>query len=124
MPEYGRIAFEAFRKASIDSSSSLSEYLQTWDELDGIIREWWNAAAKAVREPVQSNANTVRVRIAVAVDRYGNWNSFGHCAADDEMDHAVDGVSAGEDRYWIEVDLPVPEEKVITDVRVTSDGEG
>lgn len=66
---------------------------------------------------------TVRVKIAVAIDPTGNWNSSGWSnngvpVIKDAMDIAVDGVGDGEQRYWIEADIPVPEQFVIEGIVV------
>jgi hypothetical protein len=57
----------------------------------------------------------VQVRIAVAVGPDGKWNasgwSEGGIAA--MMDIAVDGVDAGEARYWLTATLPVPEAQTV-----------
>ena len=65
---------------------------------------------------------TVRVRIAVAVDAEGEWNSFGFSEmGEDAMSHAAEHVGDDPAKYWIEVDLPAPEEIVVTDVVVTQE---
>ena len=63
---------------------------------------------------------TVKVRIAVAVDHYGNWNASGwlnhdgKIAEGEAMDIAIDGVNEGEAKYWVEAELPIPEPQVFT----------
>lgn len=55
---------------------------------------------------------TVKVRVAVAVDATGVWNSCGWSTAvpsDQPMHIAVEGVADGEARYWLEAELAVPE---------------
>jgi len=54
---------------------------------------------------------TVRVRIAVAVDPDGDWNSCGWKGGGDEnaMEICTESIGSGEARYWLEADLPVPE---------------
>lgn len=58
---------------------------------------------------------TVTVRIAVAIDPYGGWNAVGASTIDDgaAMDLAIDGVKAGEARYWVTATLPIPEAQEI-----------
>ena len=58
---------------------------------------------------------TVTVRIAVAIDPYGCWCAAGHSGMDDgaAMDLAIDGVKAGEARYWVTATLPIPEPQEI-----------
>jgi len=60
----------------------------------------------------------VRVRIAVAVDAKGNWNAAGWgrpvAKEQEAMDIAVDGVDDGEVRYWVEADLIVPRERIVS----------
>lgn len=55
--------------------------------------------------------NTVRVRIAVAVDRKGGWNAVGWptIQAETVMDAAEEGGNGADARYWVEADLPIPE---------------
>lgn len=59
----------------------------------------------------ETSAPTVRVRIAVAVDQESDWNATGWSGADDDaaMGDAVDTVGSGEARYWVTVDLPIPQ---------------
>jgi len=56
-------------------------------------------------------AKTVKVRIAVAVDKTGDWNAFGSkgSAAHDAMSIAVEMVEDGEVRYWVTAELPIPD---------------
>jgi hypothetical protein len=62
-----------------------------------------------------SRPQTVRVRIAVAVDCFGTWSSAGWgCEAKripDElkMEVAVEDLTDGEARYWLEAELALPE---------------
>lgn len=58
---------------------------------------------------------TVRVRIAVAVDVQGDWNSCGWKGGDDKeaMKICCETLEAGEARYWLEADLPIPEHATI-----------
>ncbi|MBS7812305.1 hypothetical protein [Roseococcus pinisoli] len=52
----------------------------------------------------------VEVRVAIAVDPTGNWNSNGWKDAEGSaaMDNAIEGVSDGEARYWLTAVLPIP----------------
>ena len=54
----------------------------------------------------------VNIRIAVCIDKNGNWNSSGWATGDDlsKMEVAAEGVEEGANRYWIETELPVPED--------------
>lgn len=58
-------------------------------------------------------------RIAMAVDTKGKMNACGftmpngECSSDEAMDLAIDGVGEGESRYWITVDVPIPEVKEV-----------
>ena len=55
---------------------------------------------------------TVRVRIAVAVDEYGDWSAYGSNYHDDEWasQEAVDNIREVPIRsvYFVEADLPIP----------------
>ena len=59
---------------------------------------------------------TVKVRIAVAVDPKGGWNSSGWAGGSDtdKMQICVETLDEGEARYWLEVELPVPEAPTVT----------
>jgi hypothetical protein len=68
---------------------------------------------------------TVRVRIAVAVDKDGKWNCCGWKTDmtakkydAEAMGLAVDGVADGEARYWIEADVPLPTEATLLDAQL------
>jgi hypothetical protein len=71
---------------------------------------------------------TVKVRIAVAVDPEGAFCAAGWAGPDgvaigkEAMDVATDGVESGEARYWLEVELPVPEPVTVTEGIEVSDG--
>lgn len=58
----------------------------------------------------------VKVKIAVAVDKDGSWNAHGWSGYDndDEARYQVT-LDAGSvnNFYWIEAELPIPEETVI-----------
>lgn len=53
---------------------------------------------------------TVKVRIAVAVDRDGNWSAFGCNEHTDKVDmnYAVAGDESLTGRYFVEAELPIP----------------
>jgi hypothetical protein len=54
---------------------------------------------------------TVKVRIAVAVDPEGNWNSCGWSDAPSDKsmtDIAADMVGDGEAHFWLTAELPIP----------------
>lgn len=53
---------------------------------------------------------TVKVRIAVAVDKDGKWNSCGASGMEDDdmLGLAADCVETGERRYWITAELEMP----------------
>lgn len=53
----------------------------------------------------------VKVRIAIAVDASGDWNSCGCKGMDDDdaMGIASDTVASGEARYWLTAEVDVPE---------------
>lgn len=60
---------------------------------------------------------TVKVRIAVAVDRKGDWSSAGWNTSYDDARYArdafgsaVENLDEGEARYWLEAELPIPED--------------
>ena len=59
----------------------------------------------------------VKVRIAVAVDHTGQWNSCGWRSqyADDEemMGLACEPLETGEARYWLTAELDVPAQSEI-----------
>ena len=60
-----------------------------------------------------SSGKTVRVRIAVAVDPDGFWSANGWAGSNEKvhMERACDTVGEGEARYWLEADLPIPEQQ-------------
>ena len=63
-------------------------------------------------------SKTVKVRIAVSVDPAGAWSSAGWSwsGSDSEDFHSytIDSLEPGENRYWLEAELEVPETKTIT----------
>ncbi len=72
---------------------------------------------------------TVKVRIAVAVDKSGKWNASGWgegmTHADEEaMDIAVGDIDEGEARYWVEAELPIPEVETVSASKVTEEQYG
>lgn len=61
-------------------------------------------------------ANTVKVRIAVAVDKNGEWSSYGGSTmtdADCREYMFLDTLEDGEQWFWLEADLPIPEIQTI-----------
>lgn len=60
-----------------------------------------------------------KVRIALAVDSQGDWNACGWSRDgkptldDDMMTAAVEMVSDGENQYWVEVEVEIPEPKTV-----------
>ena len=64
-------------------------------------------------------SRTVKVRIAVAVDKTGCWSASGWLTDNEEsagkeaMDICRDGVQDGEARYWLTATLEVPEERTV-----------
>jgi hypothetical protein len=60
-----------------------------------------------------------KVRIALAVDSQGVWNACGWsrdgkpASDDDMMTAAVETVSDGENQYWVEVEVEIPEAKTV-----------
>lgn len=57
---------------------------------------------------------TVKVRIAVAVDRDGRWSAYAYSDKDGIVktthdDLFVDDMKDGEARYFVTAELPVPE---------------
>jgi hypothetical protein len=71
----------------------------------------------------------VKIRVAVAVDEAGNWNSCGWGgpksppAYSEQMDIAVDGVDAGEARYWLEAEVDLPSGAKPIDAVVVREGD-
>ena len=57
-------------------------------------------------------AETVKVRVAVAVDAAGEWSAWGAKWADDYdmVDEAALHVRPGRKIYWLTADLPLPTE--------------
>jgi hypothetical protein len=73
--------------------------------------------------PLPTPARTVKIRVAVAIDSLGAWNAVGWGAKnpihqakrdDEAMDCAIDGIGDGEARFWLEVELPVPQAVTLT----------
>jgi len=66
----------------------------------------------------------VNVRIALAIDKSGNWTASGWSNKDgtpadgDAMDLCIDCVDEGEARYWIECELDILEPQVIVPISV------
>jgi hypothetical protein len=53
---------------------------------------------------------TVKVRIAVAVDRNGNWSASGYDGHEknDPFSNVIDVLEPGEARYWVTAELSLP----------------
>jgi hypothetical protein len=54
---------------------------------------------------------TVRVRILVAIDTTGDWQSYGHSKCPDDWakeDISTDALDGSEVYHWVEADIPVP----------------
>lgn len=67
----------------------------------------------------------LKIRVAVAIDREGNWGAIGWSGADDHeaMLVAIQNAKAGERRYWLECEVDGPDlsnEETVTP-RVTVD---
>lgn len=65
-----------------------------------------------------SAPKTVKVRIAVAVDRRGEWAAAGWSAYGggepvDVLDGHLEELECGERFYWVEAQLEVPEVEVV-----------
>lgn len=63
-------------------------------------------------------ANTVKVRIAVAVDENGDWAAFGTSADSDSnmmctAREDAPGSREWESLFWLEAELPIPEIQTI-----------
>lgn len=52
-----------------------------------------------------SEQKTVRVRIAVAVDKDGDWRAWG------DVEEVV--VFGGEALHWVEADIPLPQPQTV-----------
>ena len=72
-------------------------------------------------------SNTVKVRIAVAVDGSGNYIAYSDVwkkSWEDCMELMLDDLEPGEARYWVEAELPLPDTNIIAgDYREVRDGE-
>ena len=67
---------------------------------------------------------TKKVRIALAIDPCGDWAAAGGEYEDDEaMGSCVEFLQPGEHRYWVEVEVPIPEdlENNVLQGKLTSD---
>lgn len=73
-------------------------------------------------------SKTIKVRIAVSVDCKGEWSASGWSSTSTEDFHAytIDSLEPGENRYWLEAELKVPETKTISAhvVALPQSGEG
>lgn len=75
---------------------------------------------------------TIKVRIAVAVDSEGSWNSAGadYIEEKDLQGYVTDSLEHGERHYWLEAILDIPdshqnlEEPLVITVEATPEGEG
>ena len=61
-------------------------------------------------------AKAVKVRVAVGIDKDGNWNAYGGANATDEdaLSIAAEPLKHGEARYWLTAELAIPEEKEVS----------
>lgn len=77
------------------------------------IEEAWNAA-RAVESPT---GKTVKVRVAVAVDKDGDWSAAGSSAnsGEESLSAALYQIALHEGyrTYWLEADLALPEPTVV-----------
>lgn len=57
----------------------------------------------------------VKVRVAVAVDEDGYWCAVGdsRSSEEDSMHYASHRVSNGENQFWLEAELEIPEFKTV-----------
>lgn len=63
---------------------------------------------------MQERPKTVRVRVAVIVDRTGRWYAAGYAGeTDKEMIESVESTETVGPVYFIEADLPVPMDETI-----------
>jgi hypothetical protein len=60
-------------------------------------------------------SKTVKVRIAVVVDKEGKYAATGYTAMTDDhaFDFLIEGIADGEARYWLEAELPIPKIQVV-----------
>ena len=58
---------------------------------------------------------TIKVRVAVSVDCNGDWSASGWSSTSPEDFHGytIDSLEPGENRYWLEAELQIPETKTI-----------
>lgn len=63
----------------------------------------------------EPRGKTVRVKIAVAVDKTGDWNAIGGFGQEEKesMKDAMTDLEYGEVHYWLTADLPIPEETTV-----------
>lgn len=72
-------------------------------------------------------SKTVKCRIALAVDPKGQWCAGGYATtkiAEDGMDYILDGLDAGEARYYVEVEVSIPEVPTIQAQATPAEGGG
>lgn len=61
-----------------------------------------------------SKTKTVKCRIALAVDPKGEWSAGGYSGQKGDPFYGVcDSLDQGEARYFVEVDVPVPQVVVV-----------
>ncbi len=56
-------------------------------------------------------AKAEKIRIAVAINEEGNWFAYGFkgCQSWKEATECFDMLDGVEARYWVEVEIPIPE---------------
>jgi len=68
---------------------------------------------------------TVKVKIAVSVDSNGDWSAAGWSGGTDPSEfhsYTIDALEPGENGYWLEAELPVPEKIPTIQATVTEAG--
>ena len=55
----------------------------------------------------------MKVRVAVAVDRCGEWNAAGYSGASDAVAKAGTGYDGSDALYWLTAELPIPEDVTV-----------
>jgi len=71
-------------------------------------------------------SRTIKVRVAVSVDCNGDWSASGWSSTSSEDFHSytIDALEPGENRYWLEAELDVPETKTITATAIPAKPKG
>lgn len=70
-------------------------------------------------------AKTVKCRISLAVDPTGSWAAGGSKGDKGFADYILDSVEPGEARYFVEVEVPIPEVVAVPGVATkVEDGNG